>query len=79
MDNTINLGVLFEDLVEGGLVRDVYLVELWSLAADELNAVEGHLRRVVEVIDNHHLVAILKQGKGGERADVASATAIHSQ
>lgn len=79
MDNTIDLGVLFEDFVECGLVRDVYLVELWSLAADELNAVEGHLGRVVEVIDNHHLVAILKQGERGEGANVASATVFHSQ
>lgn len=66
MDDTIDLGVLFKDLVQGGLVRDVHLVELWSLAADELNAVEGHLGRVVEVIDNHHLVAVLEKGKGGE-------------
>lgn len=66
MDNTIDLGVLFEDLVEGGLVRDVYLVELWPFAGDELNAVEGNLGRVVEVIDNHHLVAVLKKGKRGE-------------
>lgn len=66
MDDTINLGVLLENLVEGGLVRDVYLVELWSLARDELNAVEGHLGRVVEVIDNHHLVAVLEKGKRGE-------------
>lgn len=75
MDDTIDFGVLLEDLVEGLLVRDVDLVELWSLAGDELNAVESHLGRVVEVIDNHHLVAILKQGKRGERADVASTTA----
>lgn len=66
MNDTIDLGVLIKDLVQGGLVRDVHLVELWSLAADELNAVEGHLGRVVEVIDNHHLVAVLEKGKGGE-------------
>lgn len=79
MDDAIDLGVLIENLVQGGLVRDVHLVELWSLAADELDAVESHLGRVVEVIDNHHLVAVLEEGKGGERANVASATAIHSQ
>lgn len=66
MNNAIDLGVLFEDLVEGGLIRDVYLVELWSLAGDELNAVEGHLGRVIEVINNHHLVAVLEKGKRGE-------------
>lgn len=79
MDDAVDLGVLLEDLVEAGLVGDVYLVELWPLAADELNAVEGHLGRVVEVIDNHHLIAILEKGKRSERADVASATAVQSQ
>lgn len=75
MDDAINLGVLFENVVEGGLVCNIGLVELWSLAANELNAIEGDLGGVVEVIDNHDLVAILEQCQGGEGANVTGTTA----
>lgn len=75
MDDAVNLGVLGEDLVESGLVCDVGLVELWSLAADELDAVQGHLGGVVEVIDNHDLVAVLEQGEGCEGSNVTGTTA----
>lgn len=79
MDDTVNLGVLSEDLVESSLVCDIGLVELRSLAADELNAVEGDPGGVVEVIDDHDLVAILEQRKCGERANVAGTTANQGQ
>lgn len=75
MDDAIDLGVGGEDLVESGLVGDVGLVEAGPLAADELDAVEGDLGRVVETIDNDDVVAVLQQGQRGERADVARATA----
>lgn len=79
MDDAVNGGVLLEDLVESSLIRDICLVELGPLAADELDTIEGDLGGVVEVIDNHHLVAILEEGKRGEGADVAGATARYSQ
>lgn len=66
VDDTVDGWVLLKDLVESLLVRDVGLVKLGSLAADELDAVESDLGGVVEVIDNHHFVAVLEQRKRGE-------------
>lgn len=76
MDNTVNGGVLLEDLVESGLVRDIGLVKLGALAADEFNAVKSYLGGVVEVIDNHHIIAVLEERQGGEGADIAGTTAL---
>lgn len=75
MDDTVNGRILLEDLVESVLVGDVCLVKLGPLAADELDTVEGDLRGVVEVINNHDLVAVLEKGKRGEGANVAGTTA----
>ena len=75
MDDIVNVGVLVKDLVEGHLVGQIGLVELGAAAAEELDAVEGDLGRVVETVDNDDIVAILKQGEGGEGADVARSTA----
>ncbi|GJC78324.1 hypothetical protein ColLi_01162 [Colletotrichum liriopes] len=66
VDDTVNLGVLLEDLIEAGLVGDVNLVEVGALAAQELNAVDGDLGRVVEAVDNDNIVAVLEQREGGE-------------
>jgi hypothetical protein len=40
VDDIVNVWVLREDLVERGLVCDVAFVEGWSLAADELDAID---------------------------------------
>jgi hypothetical protein len=75
VDDIVDVWVLLEHLVERSLILDVKLVELWPLAADELNAVEDFFRRVVEVVDDNDLVTSLEKGEGCERANVASATA----
>jgi hypothetical protein len=74
VDDIVNVWVLLEHLVERGLILDVKLVELWPLAADELNAVNNLLRGVVEIVDNDNFVAGLKKGKSCERANVTSTT-----
>lgn len=78
VDDTVDGGVLLEDLVEGLLVCDVGLVKLGAFAGDELNTVKSHLGGVVKVIDNHHLVAVLEQRKRGKGTDVAGATMVKS-
>lgn len=75
MDDAVNVGVGLEDLVEALLVGDIELDELGLLAGDQLDAVEGFSRRVVEVVSNDDLVAGVEQSEGGERANVARATA----
>lgn len=79
MNDTVDGGVLLEDLVESLLVGNVGLVELGSLAANELDAVESDFGGVVEVIDNHHIVSVLEQCQRGERTNVAGTTATYSQ
>lgn len=78
MNHAVDLGVLLEDLVEGGLVGDVDLVEVGSLAAEEFDAVNRDLGGVVEAVDDDHIVSVLEKGQGGEGADVARATVSRS-
>ena len=75
VDDIVDVGVLLEHLVERGLILDVELVEFGLLAADELDAVEDLLGRVVEIVDDDDLVAGLEESKRCERADVAGSTA----
>ena len=75
MDDTVDVGVSLEDLVEAILVGDIELKNSGLLAADKLNALEGLGRGVVQVVSNDDLVASLEQGEGGEGANVARATA----
>lgn len=56
MDYIVNVRVVVEDLVECSLIADVGLVELGSLAADELNAIDDFLGGVVETVDDDDLV-----------------------
>lgn len=76
VDNGVDSGVLLEDVVESGLVGDVELVEIGTAAADELDAVEGDLRGIVEGVDNYDVVAVLEEGEGGKGANVAGATVL---
>lgn len=74
MDNTVNVGVGLEHLVEAILHGDIELVELGLLATDKLNAVESLTWRIVEVVSNDDLVTSLEEGEGSEGANVARAT-----
>ena len=76
MDDTVNVRVRLEDLVESGLIGDVQLGQLSLLARDQLNAVEGLSRGIVQVVSNDDLVASLEQGEGGEGANVTGTTAM---
>lgn len=76
MNHAVNVGVHGEDLVKGGLIGDVHLVKLGTLAGDELHTVDAFLRSVVQVVNNDDLVASVKQSKAGKGANVANATRI---
>ena len=41
VDNAVNAGMRHKDLVQCLFICDVDLVEVWSLAAEQLDAVEG--------------------------------------
>lgn len=74
MNDAVDGGVLGENLVEGFLVGDIELVEFGSATADLLDTIDRDLRRVVQTVDDDNVVAILEKRKGGEGANVASAT-----
>lgn len=74
MNDAVNVRVGREDLVEGGLVGDVHLVELGALARDELHAVDALLGGIVQVVDDDDLVAGLEEGQAGEGTDVTDST-----
>lgn len=75
MYETVDLGVLPKNLIQALLISDVDIVVGWPLSTDALNAVQNFFRRIVEVVDNDHFVVGFEEGKYGQGADVASATA----
>ena len=74
MNHAVNVRVFLEDLIETSFLGDVDVVERWPLPADELNAVDHLLESIVKIVRNHNFVVCLKQGKSGERTNVAAAT-----
>jgi hypothetical protein len=60
VDDTVYLRVGLKDLVECSLIGNVPLMENWSLAADELDTVQGNFGGVIEVIHNNDIVVVLK-------------------
>jgi hypothetical protein len=74
VDDRVNLGVLVKDIIKGLLVCNIHLIETWSLASDELDAVDNFLVSIVEVVDNDNIVVGLEEGDDGERTNVAAAT-----
>jgi hypothetical protein len=76
VDDTVDIWMRGEDLVQFVLICDVDLVEYWSLAAEKLDAVQGDFGRVVKGIDNDYFVAMLQEGETREGANVAGASAI---
>ena len=74
VDNAVNIGMRRKDLVQCLFICDVDLVEVWSLAAEQLDAVEGDFRGIVEAVDNYNFVAMFEEGKSGERADITGSS-----
>lgn len=74
MNDTVDVGVLLEDIVKGLFARDVDVVVFWLLAADQLYSVQSLWGRVVEVVDDDDFVTSFEESQGSEGADVASAT-----
>jgi len=71
VNDIVNLWMRLENFVQSGLVGNVDVVDLWLLAADELNAVCDLFERVVKVVHDDDVVASLNKGEGCERANVS--------
>lgn len=76
MNYAVNIWVSLEDLVQRSRLSDIDVVKFGPLAADELDAPDGFLRRVVQIIGYHHLVVCFEKCQCSERAYVASPSAI---
>lgn len=74
MDDIVNLWVLFENLLQLGLVGNVDVVDFWLLAANELDTVCDLFERVVVVVYDDDIVAGLEKGEGSERTNVSGTT-----
>jgi hypothetical protein len=78
VDDTVNIGMRLKDLLECWLIGDIDLVEDRPLAAQQLDAVQADLGRIVQAVDNNHIVAVLKKCEGREGSDIASATVVEN-
>jgi len=74
VDHTVNIWVGCKDFLQSNLIRYVRLVEVRSLAANKLNAIQRDFRGIVEIVYNNDFVAVFKKRKGGERSNISSAT-----
>jgi hypothetical protein len=74
VNNIVDIWVLLKDLVKGSLICDIAFVKSRPLAADELDAVNDFLGRVVEVVDDDDLVVGFQKGESREGANVAGTT-----
>ena len=63
VNDAVDRGVRLEDLVQSAFLGEVRLVENGPLAADKLDAVEGDLGGVVEVIYDNDLIAMLEESE----------------
>jgi hypothetical protein len=66
MNHTVDIGMFCEHCIQPFFICDVDFVELGSLSADQLDAVEGDYGGVVERVDNDDSVAMLEEGKARE-------------
>jgi hypothetical protein len=57
----VNIRVLIEHLVQRNFIGDVKFIEFRPLPADEFDAVDDFLGRVVEVVNNDDLVIGLEK------------------
>ena len=62
VNDAVDVGMSSKHLTQSLLVCDVHLVEGWPLATDQLNAIQGNLRGVVQAVDNYNLITMLKKG-----------------
>jgi hypothetical protein len=66
VDHTVNIWIGCKDFLQGGLISDVCLVEVRSLAANKLNAIQRDFRGIVETVYNNDFVAMFEKRKGCE-------------
>lgn len=74
MNDAINIRMLFEDLVKGGFIGNVDIVELRLLAANEFNAIQNFWGGIVKIVRYHNFVVRFEKREGSEGPNVAGTT-----
>jgi len=79
VNDTVNVWMLREHIVESFLIFDVKADKIWPLAANQFYTVEDLLRRIVEIVCDNDFVASFEKGKSGEGANITGASAKQCQ
>ena len=66
VNDTVDIRMRSKDIVQPFFICDINVVELWSLAAEQLNAVEGDFGGIVEGVDDYDFVAMFEKGQTRE-------------
>lgn len=74
MNDTIDIRMSLEDLFDSWLICYVDLVELGSLAAQQLNAIQADFGRIVQTVNDDDFITMLKKGERGEGSNVSCTT-----
>ncbi len=74
MNDAIDVWMRIEDFVDGSLIPHVDIMKLRAFSADQFNAIERFLGRVVEIVEDYDVVVGLEQGKGSKGTNVAGPT-----
>lgn len=74
MNDAVDVWMRIEDFVDGSLIPHVNIMKLRASAADQFDAIERFLGRVVEIVKDNYVVVGLEQGKGSEGTNVAGPT-----
>jgi hypothetical protein len=79
VDNRVDPGVLREHVFQRGRIRDICLVEGWSLAADKLDAIQSFYGGIVKVVDHDDVITGEEELKSREGANVACSPVVSAQ
>ena len=73
MDYAVYIRMLCEYFVKCSFVRDIEIIKVGFLTADELDAVDDLWGRVIQVVCNDNLIARFQEGQSSEGSDISSA------
>lgn len=77
MDDAVDIWVLLKGLVQIGLIGDIDFDKVWAFATDQLDAIDGLIRGIVQIVCDNDFVSGLEEGQSGEGANVTGSAAFH--
>lgn len=74
MDHAVDIGMRLKDLIQCRFIGNIGLVEGRSLSREELDTVDSNFGRVVQVIYDDDLIAMVEKGESSEGPDISRTT-----